>query len=127
VIRYLLTGIAVLLLSSASAWADTEAEISYLLSYIEHSGCTFERNGDVHDARKAREHIQRKYDYVKRWAGDRVETAEDFIEVAATRSSMSGRLYTVRCDEQVIPSGEWLHSALADYRSNTAPAPAPTR
>ncbi len=111
---------AFLLASSSFALADMQAEVRHLLRYIESSGCEFERNGTVYDAKKARSHIERKYDYIE----SRVDNTEDFIKYAATESSMSGRKYMVTCDGGQETSAEWLHEELSRYRANTAAAAA---
>ena len=107
---------AVLLALNGSALADKQSEIQHLLSYVENSGCKFERNGDRFDSHKAREHIQRKYDYVMRWASGRIQSAEDFIELTATESSMSGKKYYVNCDGTSRASSDWLLEELTRYR-----------
>ena len=100
--------------------ADTQEEIVHLLQYIEQSECVFTRNGEEHLGTEALEHIQMKYDYVRR----KVETTEDFIKYAATKSSLSGRLYLVRCDETELPTAEWLKAELARFRQpENEPAP----
>ena len=106
------------LLVPAGAAAGPEEEIAHLLRTIEQSDCVFTRNGKEHTGVEAMEHIRTKYDYVKR----RVKKAEDFIEYAATRSSMTGRYYLVRCGEEEMPTAEWLKAELALFRK---PVPAP--
>ena len=104
-----------LLLLTLPAWAiSSESEISHLLNFIEQSGCQFDRNGSVHDSKEAREHIQMKYDYARKW----ISSTEDFIEYTATKSSMTGKRYHVVCAGKRIPSGEWLLNELKHYRSN---------
>lgn len=103
-----------LTLSCSPAYAGQASEIQHLLSFVEHSACTFERNGKVYTSPEAREHIQNKYDYIK----DRVKTTEDFIEYAASKSSMSGALYYVSCDGVRQPSGDWLSNELSQYRAD---------
>jgi len=93
---------------------SNEREINHLLSFIEQSGCQFDRNGTVHDSAEAREHIQMKYDYARKW----ISSTEDFIEYTATKSSMTGKRYHVVCDGKRMPSGEWLLSELKRFRSN---------
>lgn len=92
--------------------AGTEEEISHLLQYIEQSDCVFLRNGKTHDSREALEHIQRKYGHVR----NRVDTAEDFIEYAATKSSLTGKAYLVMCGKEEVPTADWLHAELAGFR-----------
>ena len=110
----------VLLALAGSALADKQSEIEHLLSYVENSGCKFERNGDRFDSHKAREHIQRKYDYVMRWASSRIQSTEDFIELTATESSMSGKKYYVNCDGESQSSSEWLLEELSRYRNTNS-------
>lgn len=90
-------------------------EIAALLGHIERSGCSFERNGQWHEAPAARAHIERKY----RALAERglVPSAETFIELAATRSSTTGRPYQVRCGQApAVASGPWLMQALGRLR-----------
>ena len=87
-------------------------EIGHLLRFIGQSGCVFIRNGKEHSSIEAREHIQKKYDYVE----DRVRTAEDFIAHTGTKSSVTGKAYQVRCGGQVLPAAEWLRAELESFR-----------
>ena len=98
-----------------AARANTDAEIEHLLQYIETSGCTFHRNGKVHDSRDAGAHIRKKYTHTKRW----IKTTEDFIQYAATQSSMSGQPYQVTCNGIKIPTAQWLSDELARLRKKT--------
>jgi hypothetical protein len=107
-----------LLCSGASADAPsaaTQQEVSHLFSYLENSGCSFDRNGSWYDASKATAHLRQKYEYLlkKRL----IASAEDFIARAATESSMSGKPYSVRCgDTGPVPSGAWFGAELQRYR-----------
>jgi hypothetical protein len=101
-----------MLLPSATIAAGMEEEITHLLSYIEQSGCLFIRNGQEHNSVDGLDHIRKKYDYVKK----RVKRAEDFIEYAASKSSLSGKLYLVRCGEEEIPTADWLSAELSRFR-----------
>ena len=103
-----------------AAWAEPppfmQQEINYLLRYIGESGCDFERNGTWSDAKTAEAHVRTKYDYLVRWG--RINTTQDFIDKAATASSMSGRPYEVRCGHHPqLPTGAWLDEALRRYRA----------
>lgn len=116
--KFLLATILVLLSIQASA-SKLASEISYLKSFIANSPCTFNRNGDLHSPREALEHIQKKHDYFE----DDIHTAEDFIEKSASKSTMSGKAYTVICPaqegqgQQTITSRTWLLRALSSYRN----------
>jgi Family of unknown function (DUF5329) len=91
------------------------AEIDFLLAAIGDSRCEFFRNGDWHDASHAQAHVREKYRLLV--ARDRVRTAEEFIELAATRSSLSGRAYAIRCPgEATVSSSSWLQEKLHRYR-----------
>ncbi|TZF89788.1 DUF5329 domain-containing protein [Cognatilysobacter lacus] len=112
--------VATLLVASATAMASpppaTQREIAGLFSTLERSGCRFARNGSWYDAGKARAHLQDKYNYLLR--RDAITRTEDFIELAATRSSMSGRAYLVQCPgASAIESGPWFRNALVKLRS----------
>lgn len=97
-----------------------QAEINYLLEFVEHSGCQFYRNGTWYDSKTARAHLQSKYDMLA--GGGRINSAEEFIDQAATSSSLSGRPYQVRCGGgEPIASSQWLRDALSRYRLHDAP------
>jgi len=92
--------------------ADCEEEIRYLIQYIGNSDCIFIRNGKDHDAVEAMKHLQKKYDYLKR----QIRATEDFINTVASRSSMTGEPYRVRCSGREILSAEWFTRELIRYR-----------
>lgn len=91
----------------------TEKEVLHLFEFIEDSGCTFIRNGSEYPSAEARDHMEMKYEYVRR----RIGTTEDMIRHIATKSSMTGRIYTVRCGNSEIPSADWLTGELEAYRA----------
>lgn len=98
---------------SASQEASTTAEINYLLQQIELTECTFNRNGSRHQGAEAVAHIQRKYDYYY----DDIESAEDFIRLSASKSTVTRRAYTIECSGGEVQSSEqWLLQRLQDYR-----------
>jgi hypothetical protein len=67
---------------------------------------------------QAQAHLRSKYDAVT--ATNRIQTAEDFIDRAATKSSMSAQAYAIRCNNDlVVPTDRWLRDLLARYRSPT--------
>jgi hypothetical protein len=92
---------------------EVDAEIQYLLDFVAASGCTFTRNGKDHDPADAADHLRLKHSRGARYA----DSAEQFIDRLASESSWTGRAYTVTCDGQTEPTGQWLHRALDDYRS----------
>jgi hypothetical protein len=93
-------------------------EINHLFAYLKNSGCEFQRNNSWYTTTDAAAHLQTKYDYLIR--KDRISSAEDFIELAATESSMSGKPYRVKCaDGASVNSGLWFRDELARYRKQT--------
>ena len=120
-IRWLFAG-ALLGLLSASAWAapppQAEREIERLIGALGASGCEFQRNGTWYPPSDAQAHLRRKYDYLRK--RDLVDTAEQFIERAGTRSSMSNKAYAVRCPgKAAVPSAQWLGARLSELRHAT--------
>lgn len=101
----------------AAVAADATQEIDGLIGALGRSGCEFERNGRWHDAKRAQAHLQRKYEWLKK--RDLVGTAEQFIERAASQSSVSGKPYRVRCpDRPVVDSATWFRGVLQRLRAN---------
>ena len=92
------------------------AEVEHLISYLETSDCVMIRNGKVYSGSEGAKHVRRKYEYFRK----KLSSTEQFIELSASRSSMSGQEYTVECPgEPVMTSSDWLHSELARYRQTT--------
>lgn len=90
-------------------------EIEVLLARLAASGCQFKRNGSWHTATEAQAHLRRKLDYLVEKGA--VASTEQFIERAASRSSISGRVYQVRCGSaSPVASGEWLRAELQAMR-----------
>ena len=90
-------------------------EIDYLLTQVGSSGCTFYRNGKRHSARVAREHLQSK----RRHNAHLIDSTEEFIEKIASRSSISGKPYRIRCRGQgEQTAGEWFSTLLVSYRES---------
>jgi hypothetical protein len=95
----------------------TKTEINYLLGFVERSGCQFYRNGSWYDSKQAEAHLREKYDFLA--AKGLIKSAEDFIERAATKSSLSSKAYAIKCgDGPVVTTNQWLRAALAGYRSS---------
>lgn len=94
--------------------ATAQREIEGLIAALGRSGCSFERNGEWYDGARARTHLGRKYDYLRR--RDPAGSAESFIERAASRSS--GRADHVRCPGKSMESASaWFHRQLRDLRA----------
>ncbi len=101
-------------LSVTATSANTDQEVQHLFNVIVESDCTFIRNNTEYTASEARDHMQRKYDYAKRWIGN----AEQFISRIASKSSMSGKSYQIRCQNQLLYSDNWLIQELQRYRTS---------
>jgi hypothetical protein len=117
--------IIVCLLVSATSLAapspNAKQEIDALIGTLGASKCEFQRNGKWYGATDARTHLQRKFDYLLK--KNLVDTAEQFIERAASESSMSGREYRVRCPGQAERSSRsWFQAQLQRLRGSGAPS-----
>lgn len=116
--RWLMTvGVGlVVTMSHAQAQTPPQAaqEIKGLLDFVEHSDCQFVRNGTEYPAPQAREHLEKKLNYLE--GKNKVNSAEDFIDLAATKSSMSGTAYQVHCPAGTQPASTWLTSELRVLR-----------
>lgn len=97
---------------NAAGMPEAEREkIIYLLDEIEHSPFIFVRNGSEFSGAQARTHIQEKWDY----AGNRIRTAEDFIRLVASESTLTGTPYYVRLKKgKQIEAASWLRARLED-------------
>ena len=103
-------------LYAASLLPAARGEIEGLLSRLAASGCQFKRNGSWHPASEAQAHLRRKLDYLENKGA--VASTEQFIERAATKSSMSGKPYQVQCSNQTpVPSSQWLRTELKVLRA----------
>ena len=92
------------------------AEIDGVLQRLQTSGCEFNRNGSWYTGTEARDHLQKKLDYLER--KDAVHSAEQFIELAASNSSVTGKPYLVLCSGTApVQSRVWLTGELQAQRS----------
>lgn len=89
-----------------------EQKINLLITYIEQlPNAKFVRNGSKYNAKEAAAHLRKKYNYAK----DDIDTATEFIEELASKSSMSGKEYTIEfADGKVVKSGDLLRKKLAE-------------
>jgi len=105
--------------ASAPAPVAMQAEsvsvaVEFLLDAIATSPLTFIRNGSKHSGADASQHIRSKYDYFQK----DIATAEQFIEKAATKSELSGKLYLVRFEDgKEVTLADWLTSKLVEWRA----------
>ena len=107
-------------LAAAQMTPKTEREINGLLQAVGSSGCQFIRSGTAYAADRAQSHLLRKYEHMA--SRNMLASAEDFIVKAATRSSMSGEAYAMRCGEAPPQRcDEWLMARLKAMRQPPAP------
>jgi hypothetical protein len=115
---YLATGVAAPLPPAA------RAEIEGLLGRLEMSRCEFQRNGTWHNPVDAKSHLLVKLNYLEERG--MVASTEQFIERAASQSSLSGQPYQVRCANAApVPSRSWLLTQLQLMRAAPAAKGAP--
>jgi len=114
-------GLLCLLILSMSAVAHAADSVSlegrkiyFLIASIETlQGAQFIRNGTSYGAKAAADHLRLKL----RMAGSRVATAEDFIRLCASASSVSGTPYQIRfTDGRVVSSEAFLRQKLAEFK-----------
>ena len=105
-------------IAGAAPSADARREITQLIGSLDGSQCQFQRNGSWYGPADARAHLQRKYDYLLK--KNMVDSAEQFIERAASQSSMSGKAYRIRCPGQPEQtSAAWFGARLQALRQRT--------
>jgi len=98
--------------------AEAAQQIEHLIDFVINSPCRFIRNGTEYDGPAAADHVRQKYEYYR--DRDRVHSVEDFIDLAATKSALSGKPYQIRCPGQpVAPAADWLRAELQAYRAKT--------
>lgn len=94
--------------------SETQDEIDHLLAFVENTECQYERNGDFHSGKDAVKHIKKKYKYFR----NNIHNTEQFIELSATKSTLSGKYYMIHCEGRPkIKSQQWLLQELKLYRS----------
>ncbi|MCB2166672.1 MAG: DUF5329 domain-containing protein [Deltaproteobacteria bacterium] len=111
--------IFLIVLSSVAYAADScdtmEKEIRHLFDHLENSPCEFNRNGKWYTAEEAAAHIHQKYQYLLKKG--LIDSTEQFIDRAASESSLSGKPYMVRCGaSEPIKSSIWFKNELGRFR-----------
>ena len=112
-----LIAIAGIFMLVKSAQADVpkpqKAEVAHLLLFVANTNCVVIRNGDEHKGPEAVKHIKKKYKHFKK----KIDSTEDFIRLSASKSTMSGKAYQVKCPTlEVITTEQWLLKELAAFR-----------
>lgn len=91
----------------ATAWATPSpaelARIERLIQFVEgQNGIRFVRNGSSYSPKEAAKFLRRKFEKM----GEHVNTAQQFIEQIASKSSTSGEVYRIR-----LADGSEVHAA----------------
>lgn len=111
------------LLTAGAAWAGpapepVRAEIDALLGQLVHSDCRFQRNGRWHSGERARSHLLRKLRHIEERGT--LHSTEQFIQLAASRSSSSNQPYRVACaGAEAVDSQLWLQQQLGALRARS--------
>ena len=97
---------------------DEVTAIHYLLEEVGKSKVVFIRNGKEHSAKEAKEHLAYKMKMARRmfwfFGPKKNVTVQEFIEKIASRSSSSGKEYSVRLtDGKTLSTGDWLRAMLS--------------
>lgn len=83
--------------------------IERLKSELTHSGCQFERNGKIYSVQEAISHINKKQQHHE----NKIDSAVDFINYAASKSIISGKSYYMVCKGAVrVKTSIWLLNKL---------------
>ena len=100
--------------SATTAPFSEPQKIEVLLASIGRlQGAVFIRNGSEYSAAQAVDHLRYKWKH----AGKQVKTAEDFIVLCATKSSMSGLTYRIRlADGKTVDSAVFFLAELAKLK-----------
>ena len=102
--------------TAAPTAAPVRAEVDALLGKLQHSGCQFNRNGSWYSGAEAKSHLLRKLEYFE--DKGTVKNTEQFIELAASKSSSSGKPYQVKCgNAAAVSSQQWLTTELNAIRA----------
>ena len=88
-------------------------KIEFLLLSVENmKGATFIRNGTEHDGKEAAAHLRMKLQK----AGRKVQNADDFIKLCASKSIISGQPYLIRLsDGKAIKSEQYFREKLREF------------
>ena len=115
-VSVLMLGLLLMLEAHAQPPTNVQIEVNVLLGFVGNSGCAFYRNGTWHDSKTAQTHLRDKYNYLA--ARNLINTTEDFIELAGTKSNLSGKPYEARCKGgATVTSKQWLRDELVRIRA----------
>ena len=106
----LLLGFSSLLLARP---AREQQRIDYLIQSLGSlPNAVFIRNGNEYSAADARSHLEKKLKY----AGNRIQTAEEFVKHCASQSSISHRPYQIRFEGgKVTDTSSYFREKLKEF------------
>jgi hypothetical protein len=113
----MVTAFVILAVFSGTVNAQNNIEkkkIEFLISSVENlKGAKFIRNGAEHTGKEAAEHLRMKLQNALA-----VQTADDFIRLCASKSSITGKPYMIRLSNgKTIKSEEYFREKLKEYYS----------
>jgi hypothetical protein len=116
--RILILSVVVLALLSGVVKAQDNSErskIEYLIGSIETlNGAIFIRTSTEYDGKAAAKHLRKKLQN----AGGNVKTADDFITLCASKSSISGKPYLIKSsDGNTIKAEQYFREKLREYNA----------
>ncbi len=112
--RIILAALALVFVQHAAAAESLDQTINFLIDHIAKADAVYTRNGGTYTPAEAVEHIKAKYEHFKK----EIKTPEDFIRLAASKSLLSGKPYTVKPrGEKEQTMSEWLTAALQEHRA----------
>jgi len=83
---------------------EEQEKIESLIFIVEQSEITFIRNGDEHTSKEAADHLRMKLEKL----GEEIKTYDEFIDKCATKSSVSGKPYQVKLNnDSIIDAKSW--------------------
>jgi hypothetical protein len=108
---------AMILMSAGATYGQDQIEkekIQYLIDCVEKmEGASFIRNGSEHSGAEAANHLRMKLEK----AGDRIQTADDFIMLCASTSYLSGKPYRIRFHNgKTIKAEEYFREKLLSFK-----------
>ena len=110
ILAFLLCLVAAAITSAATPMDEIEGLLAYIKGLDQ---ATFIRNGTAYSPVQAEAHLRMKWNNTKA----HVKTAEDFIELCASKSSMTGKSYLIRfADGRTVEAGVALKEQLGILR-----------
>ena len=96
--------------------AKQSLAIAHLIQHVRESGLQYIRNAKSYNAADAASHMETKLNYAR----DRLESAEEFIDYCASRSSITNKpYYVVLASGKQQEVGPWLYAELEIFRNSS--------